>query len=533
MTTELLPRRTLFSPDEPVVIEARGLTGDAELTVHHLGDRVATSVVRVGADIDLGRLPVGAYGVEMITAAGSVVRTAVQVIDDPRQRLRYGFVADFAPQRDVRGVVDQARRLHLTAVQYYDWAYRHADLVGGGEHYVDALGQSVSLDSVRRLVSGLRAVGAASLGYAAVYAVGDDDWAAWNRVALQRPSGSPYSLGDFLRLVDPAAPRWLEHFANDLAAAIAAVGFDGFHLDQYGYPRWAIRPDGSVVDVARSFHQLITRVRDRMPEAVLVFNNVNDFPTWVTARSPQDAVYIEVWPPHVTLASLARVVDRARAAGRGKPVVIAAYQHVYSTARVEQADLAASFTMATLFSHGASHLFAGEGDRILVDPYYVHSHRASGSTLALLTRWYNFAVEHDELLMDDGIAEVGGAWLGGYNDALAVEYPDVTVTSHPSAGSVWCRVTDTGSRLVVHLVNLVGQVDTCWDEPREPVWSTGLATLRVRRVRPDGLPRVSVADPDRQPRLRDIGVRVDGDFIVAELPEPHVWQMVSIELDPR
>ena len=36
-------------------------------------------------------------------------------------------------------MTDNLRRLHLTGVQFYDWAYRHADLLGGGETYDDAL----------------------------------------------------------------------------------------------------------------------------------------------------------------------------------------------------------------------------------------------------------------------------------------------------------------------------------------------------------------------------------------------------------
>ena len=39
-------------------------------------------------------------------------------------------------------------------------------------------------------------------------------------------------------------------------------------------------------------------------------------------------------------------------------------------------DLATSFTMATLFSHGATQLLAGEAGRVLVDPYYVDNHVA-------------------------------------------------------------------------------------------------------------------------------------------------------------
>jgi dextranase len=529
---ELLPTRATYAPGEEVVVEARGLRHAADVTVYHLGDVVAERIVTAGAEamIPLGAYSQGGYGVELRSADGAVAHTAVHVADDPRARLRYGFVADYRPDRDPAEVLDNVRRLHLTAVQFYDWAYRHADLLGGGERYEDALGQEVSLDTVRRLIAGLRSAGAASLGYAAVYAVGREHWPAWEHVALLRSSGEPYTLGDLLWIVDPAAPKWSAHLVADLAAA-AEVGFDGFHLDQYGYPRRAVRRDGAVVDVARSFAELIASVRVALTDAQLVFNNVNDFPTWVTAHSPQDAVYIEVWPPHETLASLARVVTRARAHGDGKPVVVAAYQHVYTDAPVAAADLATSFTMATLYSHGATQLLAGEGDRVLVDPYYVRNHVAEPSTRDLLRRWYDFLVEHDELLLDPAIVDVTGAWVGGYNDAIEISFEGVTTTDEPVPGAVWRRVTEDGAgRHVVHLVNLVGQEDTAWDAPRRPVGCPGPATLRIRRVGAT-MPRVTVADPDRRRRLHDVAVSADGDFAVAELPAPHVWQLVVVDLD--
>ncbi len=529
---ELLPSLTTYAPGDDVVVEARGLDGAADVTVYHLGDAVAVRTVAAGggAAIPLGALAPGGYGVELRSAGGAIANTAVHVADDPRRRVRYGFVADYRPDRDPAEVVDNARRLHLTAVQFYDWAYRHADLVGGGERYDDALGQEVSLDTVRRLIASLRTAGVASLGYAAVYAVGREDWPGWEHLALHRSTGEAYSLGDFLGIVDPAAPEWSSHFVADLKAATAHLGFDGFHLDQYGYPRRAVRGDGTVVDVARSFDHLIAAARAGLPDAQLVFNNVNDFPTWVTAHSAQDAVYIEVWPPHVTLGSLARVVARARAEGDGKPVVIAAYQHVYSTASVAEADLAASFTMATLFSHGATHLLAGEGDRVLVDPYYVHNHVAAPSTRNLLRRWYDFLVEHDELLVEPGIVDVTGAWVGGYNDAIDVAFDGVATTEEPVPGAVWRRVTEAGGHLVVHLINLVGQDDTAWDAPRRTVGCPGPAKLRIRRAG-SPMPRVMVADPDRTGRLHAVEVHGDGEFAVAEIPAPHVWQIVMVDLD--
>ncbi len=533
MVTDLLPTRSVFAPDEEVVVEVRGLTTAGVVTVFHLGDAVQTLAVEPTAvgEISLGALKPGGYGVELACPQGAC-RTAVQVLDDPRHRLRYGFVADYRPGRDPAPVGELARRLHLTAIQFYDWAYRHADLVGGGDDYDDALGQPVALGTVRALVETLRSVGAASLGYAAVYAAGRHEWPAWKHDALLQANGEPFTLGEFLWIVDPAADDWSHHFVTDLISAVEQVGFDGFHLDQYGYPRVAARRDGTIVDVAASFASIIDAARQALPDAQLVFNNVNDFPTWITAASPQDAVYIEVWPPHTSLGSLAKVVTRARAGGAGKPVVVAAYQSVYASASAEEADLATSFTMATLFSHGGTQLLAGEGDRVLVDPYYVRNHAVEPATAGLLRRWYDFLVEYDELLLDPGIVDVTGAWAGGYNDALDVSFETTVVADDAVAGTVWRRATQAGRFLVVHLINLAGQHDSEWDEPRCAISRIGAGTLRVRRAG-QAMPRVRTADPDRHGRLHDADVRIDGEFAVATLPEPHVWQIVVIELAPK
>jgi dextranase len=524
--TELLPTRASYRPDESVGIEVRSLEAPSALSVWHLGDLVRQLPVIQNGVLDLGTLPVGGYGVELGSA-----RTAVEVTASARTVLRYGFVVDYRPGRDLRGVQDNLRRLHLTGVQFYDWAYRHADLLGGGEDYADALGQPVSLAAVRQLIAACHEVGADALGYAAVYAVGPQEWPKWEHDALLTATGTPYALGDFLFLLDPAAEDWLEHFTSELATAGQRLGFDGYHLDQYGYPKRAQLPDGRPVDLARSFPRLIDGVRDALPESRLVFNNVNDFPTWTTAGSPQDAVYIEVWPPHVGLEHLAQTATRARQESGAKPVVIAAYQHVYDSAPVQEADLATCFTMATLFSHGATHLLCGEADRILVDPYYVRNHSAERSTADLLHRYYDFAVAHAELLFDPDITEVTASFAGDYNDDLDVTYAGAAVEQLARAGSIWRRITQAGDRYVMHLINLNGQADTQWDAARKLPADPGPATLRVRRTGP-GVPRVRVADPDGTPRLLDVDLRIDGDYAVAVLSSSKIWQLVVIDPQP-
>ena len=521
--TELLPAKASFRPDEAIGIEVRGAAPAGTVRVWHLHELVVEQVY-AGGKITLPALPPGGYAVEL-----GELRTAVEVAADPRERLRYGFVASYSPDKDVAGISDTVRRLHLTGVQFYDWAYRHADLMGGGETYRDALDQPIALAMVRALVDTVQAAGSRALGYAAVYAVGPKEWDGWKHRALLRAGGEPYALGDFLFILDPAAPDWLAHFTTDLRRASEALGFDGFHLDQYGYPKRAMRADGADIDVAASFVTLIEAVRAALPQAHLVFNNVNDFPTGLTARTAQDAVYIEPWAPQVTLQALADTVMRARAAGQGKPVVLAAYQHVYDTAPAAEADRATALTMATLFSHGATQLLAGEADRLLCDPYYVRNHVVEERTKALLKRWYDFLVVHDELLIPPSLHEVTHSYAGDYNGDLDVCFADAEVSVTAEAGKVWRRIVRDGERLVVHLINLCGQTDTLWDAPRHEPISPGAATLRFKRLL-GRTPKVWVADPDGLGRLEPVAVVDEGDVASVVLPALAIWQVIVVDL---
>jgi len=528
---EILPNRATYSPSDPIEIEIRGGFDYGEMSVWRLGQIVAHHPYNGETSIHVGPLPHGCYGVEL-KSGSNIARTAVEVRENSRERIRYGFVADYSPNRDLAAVSDNIRRLHLSAILFYDWAYRHADLLGGGENYKDALDQPISLQTVRDLVSTAQDVSASALGYAAVYAVGPNEWSKWEHRALLTASGKPFGLGDFLFLVDPASPDWLKHFSTELVNSVSSIGFDGFHLDQFGYPKTALRADGLDIDVSASFATLISTVRDSLPDQQLVFNNVNDFPTWITAHTPQDGVYIEVWAPTLTLNSLAHMVTRAKSLAGEKPVVIAAYQHVYDFASAEVSDLATAFTMATLFSHGATQILAGESDRLLVDPYYVRNHKIESSTATLLKSWYDFVVEHDELLLDPKIVDVTDSYAGNYNDDCDVRFENSRVSEGAEPGSIWRRITHTPHGLVIHLINLLGQEDTLWDSPRQVPTDPGLGQLRFRCVG-QSIPVVKVADPDHSSRLVEIPVAIDGDYAIATLPMLHIWQIVHIDLTPN
>jgi dextranase len=105
----------------------------------------------------------------------------------------------------------------------------------------------------------------------------------------------------------------------------------------------------------------------------------------------------------------------------------------------------------------------------------------------------------------------------------------VTIGSTAVPGTVWRRVTSIDSRLVVHLINLIGQDDALWDAPRNEQMRTGEGTLRIRRVA-GTTPRVRVADPDGLGRLIDVPVTLEGNHATATIPDFGTWQIVVIDL---
>jgi dextranase len=512
-----------FRPGEPIAIELRGITA-GDLVAWRL-DEVAASVPVEGQTlVVLPPLPVGGYLVEARHRGQVVATTAVDVRADPLSRPRYGFVADFSAGRDVEPVVENARRLHLNAIQFYDWMYRHAALVPPQEEYDDPLGRRLSLATVRRLANELAAAAALPLAYAAVYAVGRDEWPQWGDAGLYRPDGTPWTLGeDFLWIVDPSDPDWLEHFVGELRRATGAVGFAGFHLDQYGAPKRALRSDGGVVDLAVAFPRLIESVHAALPASRLIFNNVNDFPTWSTAPTSQDATYIEVWPPHTRLDHLARLVQDARAIAR-KPVILAAYLSVFAEAPEDRALDAARLVMATVFSHGGSHLLAGEDGSLLIDPYYARNYRATPGALDVLRRWYDFAIAHGDLLFDD-VQDVTRSLVGGVNEDLRV-HAEVPVGVDAEPGAVWVRAVETPHGLAVHLIDLTQATELAWDAPKSP--PVMRADTRLDVLAPTGAVRVWVASPETLPRLTPVDVRADGVYAMAALPPWQTWAVVLV-----
>ena len=261
--------------------------GVGKLIISKLGKKL--SEANVNGNFTLPAMSAGSYAVELIADYQSYW-SALEVIENPWQRIRYGFLSEFAEHIDTAKQVEWAKRLHLTSIQFYDWAYKHEFLMAPGESYADPLGGVISKSKLKELITGYEDAGIYPSGYAAVYAVDREGWARWKDSGIYGDDGKPFQLGeDFLWVIDPADKKWLPHFIEQLKAA-RDFGFKTFHLDQYGWPKRAVKTDGTVVDIAEQFTKMLDAITSEVSGAQFIFNNVNDFPTWATAKTAQDEI---------------------------------------------------------------------------------------------------------------------------------------------------------------------------------------------------------------------------------------------------
>jgi dextranase len=135
-----------------------------------------------------------------------------------------------------------------------------------------------------------------AIAYGAVYAACEQfaqqhqDWRMFAGKTI------PLRFIDVFSIMNPASP-WGNHIIEEYRSA-TALGFDGIHMDTYGFPKIAFDNEGNPVYLETELPRLITRTREALPDATLIFNNVGGWPLEKTMNTAVDAVYVEVWPPY-------------------------------------------------------------------------------------------------------------------------------------------------------------------------------------------------------------------------------------------
>ena len=472
-TVWCFPHRAQYRPNEPVILRFHGGAAPlqaADVRLFRLEQRICCTWRSNGTEILLDPLPVGSYGVAVATQDG-VLETAFDVTRSPADSIRYGFLSDFSPADDDTADIEWLNRLHLNTVQFYDWMYRHDALLPPDNLYSDPIGRPCSLPVIRHKIAACHAHGMRPFAYGAVYAATEKtfeehpDWAAY------RCDGAPLLFADWLHYmnVESGCP-WSDHLIGQYVRAVRELGFSGIHMDTYGFPKRIYSASGEQICLERVFPPLIDAAHRAVaavdPNNGVIFNAVNDWPTEAVAGTKQDAIYIEVWPPHDTYRDLYLLIRKARLLSH-KPVVLAAYLRAFQLAETEDALLRAecSFCLANavIMASGGTQLVLGEAQGLLSDSYYVRYSRLRPAFAGRVVRYADFLVRYAPLLYGDDGADVTMTAAGGINEDVIVCADGCAVSSDGRADAVYLIVRESRERLVLHLINLTNNSDR-WNE---------------------------------------------------------------------
>ncbi|MBN3490108.1 hypothetical protein JV173_01135 [Acholeplasma equirhinis] len=421
---------------------------------------------------ELSMVKVGNYGLH-IHINDEVLILAFDVVNHYKEAFRYGFLSDFKPNDGDQNDLDYIKDLKLNAVQFYDWMYRHDDLIAPSEHYLDPLGRETSLTVIKDKVNYARKLGVRPFAYGAVYAgtkelfLKHQDWALYTR------EKEPMIFADWLYFMNVTHQSpWSNHIVKEFYKSMNELGFMGIHMDTYGFPKVGEDYEGNEVRLYEELPKLIDQAADEAAkisqEHGVIFNAVNNWPIDSVAQTKQDASYIEVWPPHNSYLDLYQLIRRARQIGH-KNVVLAAYMHPFKDAvklhEVEAAERSLLLTQAVIMASGGTQLVYGEDESILCDSYYANYRKLRKEFLPAVYRYTDFIVRYASLLYNDSGYDISMTATDGINNDYQFSHPEVKFSANGKENTIWTILRERQKRVTIHLINLVNQNDR-WNEPK-------------------------------------------------------------------
>ncbi len=520
-------------------------------TIRVQASRATGDVVeaQLEGDARFAQLPTGTYAIEAFDASGILLAEELTTVGaHPGERPVHGFATSFGDE-DIPAVIEWHRALRSTVVQVYDWMASYTEPLGPEGGWEDPSHRPVSLQALRALATGLRELGAVMHAYAPVYAVGNQFALEHPEMLMYQGDGEAIRFLDQIVLANPANVEWQRHFVTTYGAAADAVGFDGFHIDTYGYPRIANDADGNPIDLRLAYESFLRFLRAARPSELISFNQVNGVPSATNLPGGPGFRYCEVWPPNDGWRHFEGLLDRtAGRAGLLGPEAsrdelmrgsIACYPPVWGidspTGLVEGVAREASLrtdvsTEAIVTLLGASALIYGDKTAALCDPYYPKHSRLTEDEAVTVVAWRRFALRCRDLFLEG--EDTSWYEIGDENGSVSVEAL-APVRPEPVGGSVFARVFHAKGRVTVGVVDLTGSENGRWSEPTAK-GSVSSVVIRVLLDHPEDWQVTAAVLGDQGDRFAPIpGKEVahrQGRAVEVELPLVSGWSVLRLQM---
>jgi dextranase len=470
-------------------------------------------------------IPSGTHTVELYAGDDTLLaEELISVRELPGDDPIMGFATSF-DAATVSSTLTWLRRLRCTVVQIYDWMQRYSEPLGPAGVYQDGLGREIDRQALETLIAGVRSCGSVAQAYAPVAAA---DPGTHRGSRLYRGDGAQQSLGDLLDIMDPGDEPWQRHWLARYGAAVDALGFNGFHLDTYGYPRAPLSADGVPVAIDSAYDSFIRMVRAGRPDDVISFNQVNGVPSAIAPPAAPGFRYVEVWPPNDRWRHLESLMARSAGPAPRQGDTLAIYPPVWEEDR-EGGLRTVVLTEAITTALGIGTLIWGDARGALCHPYYVNHERLTDAEADTAIAWHRFGLRCRDLFrfgQDTSWCEIDDE-----NAAVTVAAA-VAAKPEPVGGVLFTRVVRDGHTIVVSMIDLSGSRDGSWSEATAR--GTCSAATVAALVEQPGRWRACVAALGRDggrfaPVELEVGSHREGRVVTCDVPIVDGWSVLRLE----
>ncbi len=366
--TRLFTDKSRYLPNEEATITVElknetssNWTGNIFLKVYYLEDNIYTtskskSVSANNTDeltftYNLPSNDYRGYLVKAYIEEDNFETTAIDCSSDIDRYPRYGYIAEFPVNQTTYESNEMVKELsenyHINAFQFYDWMWRHDQMIKRTNGSVDStwtdlFGRIIDSGTISDLISSVKQKNAVAMAYVMSYAAreGYDSYGVTPSSGLYTDRNHKSQLnvdfGDqstYLWLFNPKDINWQNYIINQYEDSINTLDFDGLQIDQMGERNDLFDYYGKRVYLEDTFSDLVNATKDSVGDSKEVTFNIVDGTSggWalkdVSMNAKSDFNFSEIWWKSNYYNDIKNYIEEVRKNSKGKALVLAAYMN--------------------------------------------------------------------------------------------------------------------------------------------------------------------------------------------------------------